>query len=940
MGPHPLLRSLARPLSLLLLTLALPTLAHSQPPPSAAPDLTPEVRARLTQAAGNPSLPEWQRQYMQGLASGAMSSTPDMEAGGERELSPLAATGLGDGQWAQVPIFQTAKPLPRVRQSAIYDPVRHRIVVFGGYRGVSGPTYFDDVWALSLEGDPTWTDLAPTGTPPAAREGHSAIYDPVRDRMLVFGGSGAAGCLNDVWVLSLAGTPAWTALAPAGTPPSVRREHSAIYDPVRDRMVVFGGDRPGNPCWSDIPYYNDVWSLSLSGTPAWTQVTPGGGAPDRRGAHSAIYDPVRDRMVIFGGFRYGSPTDPYTVPRIDYQDTWALSLSGDPAWTCVTTTGALPEPRDAHCAIYDPVRDRMLVVYGWQDVSCYAGGGSPHFIHDAWALSLSGTPTWTALPSPPGDRTYSSAIYDPGQDRMVILGGNDWGVYCTDLLALSLSGAPVWSVLTEAPSARRYSSAIDDPVGDRMVVFGGLDQIGSRMNDVWTLDEGDTPVWTRLLPAGTPPSARFTHSAICDPARGRMLVFGGYDGVFRNDIWALSLLGTPTWTQLAPTGTPPSVRNRHTAIYDPVRDRMLVFGGWSGAAYLDDVWALSLAGAPAWTQLACSGTPPSARAGHSAIYDAAADRMIVFAGSSGTGSLNDVWALSLAGTPAWTQLAPTGTPPGARALHGAVCDALRSRMVVFGGDAGTGSGSNDTWALSLLGSPAWTQLAPGGTAPSARYAHSTIYDSFLDRLWVFGGFSTSALDDAWSLVWDGNPTDVLASLVSADATAERVRLEWALGSGAPSAATVYRRTDSTPWQALGTVSGDGTRHVRYEDGAVTAGVRYGYRLRLAASGTETFAGETWVMVPVAASFALHGAQPNPAVEDGLKVRFTLPDGSRAALEVYDVRGRRVWGQEVGALGGGEHVLRVDAGARLAPGVYLVRLVRGERAITSRAVVMR
>jgi hypothetical protein len=34
------------------------------------------------------------------------------------------------------------------------------------------------------------------------RNGHSAIYDPVRDRMVVFAGNGQSGRLNDVWWLS------------------------------------------------------------------------------------------------------------------------------------------------------------------------------------------------------------------------------------------------------------------------------------------------------------------------------------------------------------------------------------------------------------------------------------------------------------------------------------------------------------------------------------------------------------------------------------------------------------------------------------------------------------------------------------------------------------------------------------------------------------------
>ena len=72
-----------------------------------------------------------------------------------------------------------------------------------------------------------------------------------------------------------------------------------------------------------------------------------------------------------------------------------------------------------------------------------------------------------------------------------------------------------------------------------------------------------------------------------------MLVFGGNTGALQNDVWALSLAGTPEWTQLIPSGTLPIARAWHTAIYDSARDRMLVFGGsdyWS--SYRNDVWVL------------------------------------------------------------------------------------------------------------------------------------------------------------------------------------------------------------------------------------------------------------------------------------------------------------------------------------------------------------
>ena len=79
----------------------------------------------------------------------------------------------------------------------------------------------------------------PSGTPPSARDGHTAIYDPVRDRMVVFGGDDGA-LRNDVWALTLSGSPAWSALAPVGTPPSAR---SVSHGDLRPGARPHGGVR-------------------------------------------------------------------------------------------------------------------------------------------------------------------------------------------------------------------------------------------------------------------------------------------------------------------------------------------------------------------------------------------------------------------------------------------------------------------------------------------------------------------------------------------------------------------------------------------------------------------------------------------------------------------------------------------------------------------------
>ncbi len=78
---------------------------------------------------------------------------------------------------------------------------------------------------------------------------------------------------------------------------------------------------------------------------------------------------------------------------------------------------------------------------------------------------------------------------------------------------------------------------------------------------------------------------------------------------------------------------------------------------------------------------------------------------------------------------------------------------------------------------------------------------------------------------------------------------------------------------------------------------------------------------------------------NPTRSAEFAVELTLTNGAPARLTVMDLFGRRLMEREVGRLGAGRHVIGLATGSPLAPGMYLVRLLREGRSIVQRAVVI-
>lgn len=296
------------------------------------------------------------------------------------------------------------------------------------------------------------------------------------------------------------------------------------------------------------------------------------------------------------------------------------------------------------------------------------------------------------------------------------------------------------------PPARQDGTIAFDSKRNQLWLFGGSSP--TNLNDLWRYDP-QANTWTELRPAGSLPPARLGHTLIYDSQRDQLVVFGGQARGFFSDVWAYSP-ATNAWRQLATDNAGPSNRYGHSGVYDAKRNRLIISHGFTSAGRFDDTWAFDLA-SNRWTNLLPAGSLPLRRCLHHAVLDPAGDKMYLYGGcASGFGPcpLADLWELDLASN-RWTLLSNIdgGNAPRGREHYGITFDTARKRVVLFGG---TGSGSfGDTWDFDPSNKQ-WIKMDI--TGPSARYRHQGEYAEALKTSFFFGGNTDKGYsNELWAL---------------------------------------------------------------------------------------------------------------------------------------------------------------------------------------------
>ncbi|MBA0583096.1 hypothetical protein Gorai_013971 [Gossypium raimondii] len=340
-----------------------------------------------------------------------------------RELTTLEAAA-----WRKLTVGGAVEP-SRCNFSAC--AVGNRVVLFGG-EGVNMQP-MNDTFVLDLNSsNPEWQHVQ-VSSPPPGRWGHT-LSCVNGSHLVVFGGCGRQGLLNDVFVLDLdAKPPTWREISGLA-PPLPRSWHSSCtLDGTK--LIVSGG------CADSGVLLSDTFLLDLSmEKPVWREIPVAWTPPSRLGHTLSVYG--GRKILMFGGLAKSGPL------RFRSSDVFTMDLSEEePCWRCVTGSGmpgagnpggVAPPPRLDHVAVSLP-GGRILIF-----------GGSVAGLHSASQLYLldptDEKPTWRILnvPGRPPRFAWGHSTCVVGGTRAIVLGGQtgeEWML--TELHELSLASSAI-----------------------------------------------------------------------------------------------------------------------------------------------------------------------------------------------------------------------------------------------------------------------------------------------------------------------------------------------------------------------------------------------------------------------------------------------------------------------------------------------------------------
>jgi hypothetical protein len=387
-----------------------------------------------------------------------------------------------------------------------------------------------------------WTQRFPAHAPPIR---FGAAMAQMGANVVLFGGNGSDGLLNDTWLWN--GTD-WTHITAfgafgTGASPSPRRSAMMAYDQASGKVVLFGG---GTGSAGSPTQLSDTWIFQFTTNKflnrsyfEWVQVSSSA-SPSARETGMMEYDPRSDRIVLAGGWNS-------TVGLL--QDSWGFNVSTQ-SWSRLSNS---PAPRVASAMAKCSIPGSSSP----DRIQLFAGGGA-----------FNGTPTQCCT------QLSDSWIYLDQQFN-------------------GLTITPPWGQVTPAshPQARDHAGMAYYPVSNQDVLYGGALGGGPfsdgtpEFNDTWNASCGS---WVQASPAHNP-GKRAGMAMATGPSGFNLVLFGGR--LFSNGVVTAQTNETWTWGRrlacLPTSGSELPVGSEIKCQFDVdfANEPDVKFGGWSTSGF-------------------------------------------------------------------------------------------------------------------------------------------------------------------------------------------------------------------------------------------------------------------------------------------------------------------------------------------------------------------
>jgi hypothetical protein len=339
---------------------------------------------------------------------------------------------------------------------------------------------------LTIKPGPEWVLRATNG--PSARTEPAMAYDHERKVTLLFGGGqmtdGAFRTLGDLWEWDGARwlqrqthspSNGWTYSVATGWQPSYsgqpvpRYRHNLVYDNIRRRFVLFGGEtRTPDPAAQQV-FLNDVWEWD--GTAWYFRATNG---PALRSRASMAFDSRRGVTVMTGGFLNTVDPAPGAVWEWDGVSWQMRAPTNGPALNYSQETGAMVYDSFHRTILFGPSVGEQ---YGWTFRTWNGTNWTKVFEDFVPQFFL---------------QQYGDMAFDNYRRRAVWFGGQSGPSDTTGFF-----DGQNWEVLTGSPAtpSPRYNVAMAyDTNRHATVMFGGETGAQNFNGQTWELIALDVPL--------------------------------------------------------------------------------------------------------------------------------------------------------------------------------------------------------------------------------------------------------------------------------------------------------------------------------------------------------------------------------------------------------------------------------------------------------------